>query len=220
MLRHNLRNDLNVIRGVTDALRGDAPPERAADCDQIRESTEEILHYIQQANQIRRVTDGDGGSATYDLGARVPALVESLDGVTGNADVSIRIPDGATVEVNHMFDAAIEELLTNAVKHNDGERPRISISVSEDSRYRGMTEIRIEDDGPGIPEDVPRILARSEHDQVDHLDGMGLWFVYWTVTESDGELDIGNSELGGSCVRMWLPQRLSISPEAPMLPAL
>lgn len=218
VLRHNLRNDLNVIRGVTDALQVDAPSARAADCEQIRESTEEILHYIQQANQIRRVTEGSDELATYDLGTRIPALVESLDGVIGNADVSVLIPDGATVEVNHMFDAAIEELLTNAVQHNDGETPRISITVSEDGGYRGMTEIRVEDDGPGIPADVPRILARSEHDQVDHLDGMGLWFVYWAVTESGGELGIEDSELGGSCVRMWLPQGLSISSDAPLLP--
>lgn len=111
--------------------------------------------------------------------------------------------------MNHMFDAAVEELVTNAVEHNDDERLRVAVTAAR--AEHGMAELRVADDGPGIPGHVPRILARREHDQVDHLEGLGLWFVYWTVAESGGELDMGESDLGGACVRIRVPRTTSVT---------
>jgi signal transduction histidine kinase len=213
VLRHNLRNDLNVITAVARSLRDGTASERAADCDRILRSADEILHYTHQANRIRRVTEGiDGapttdGETTYDLSERIPGLVEAVERRTGSAEVSVRVPEGVTVDVNYMFDAAVEEVVTNAVERNDDETPRVVISVIRDDH--GMTEIRVEDDSPGSRHTSPG-YSPVQHDQVDHLEGMGLWFVYWTVVESGGELDIEESDLDGSRVRLRVPRSTNV----------
>lgn len=209
VLRHNLRNDINTIMGFADTVRQTAPPETRDDCAKILQAASNILEYTHQASRIRRVTEKNGAITTYDLTEDIPALVDRHDLMDERIDLSMQIPDRAVVDVNHMFGSAIEELITNAITHAETEHPTISISVRNDSEVRGMTEVCVADDGPGVPEYVVELLGRPEEDQVNHLDGMGLWFVYWTVTESNGTLEIEDADLGGSRVRMWVPQKMS-----------
>jgi signal transduction histidine kinase len=209
IIRHNLRNDLNVIMAFATQLRKQLPPDAREDCAKILEAVAGILHYSEQAALIRRVTEQDEMLSSYDLSAAIPNLLDQHELIDEQVAVSVDVPERAVVEANHMFGAAIEELLTNAIKHAAEEPPTLSISVRTKSDVLGMTELCVADNGPGIPDHVAERLGGSEADQVNHLDGLGLWFVYWAVSESNGSLEIKDSEMGGSCVRIWVPEKVT-----------
>lgn len=205
VLRHNLRNDLNVIEGhaeyVVESQRDEE--DLSEPCKTILRKTEAIISYIQRAGQIRRLNERESVE-TYDLPEIIPSVVERSEAITDAVDVTTEIPEEATIWANHMFPAALDELLTNAVIHADSDTPQVSISVSKTDGPDGMTAVDIADDGPGIPESVRRVIESDEHDQLAHLSGLGLWFVHWTLTDAGGSLSF-DTDGDGTTVRMLVP---------------
>jgi len=71
----------------------------------------------------------------------------------------------------------------------------------------GMVAILIEDDGPGMPEEAREQVfqpgARLDEAVAGH--GLGLAIVRDVATLYDGQVTIGDSPLGGACVRLDLP---------------
>lgn len=120
--------------------------------------------------------------------------------------MSTSLPDRAVVEVNPIFSEALAELLTNAIEHTDNETPKITIAVDLESGPRHMTELRIMDNGPGIPASQLEPLEKGKERQLLHLDGMGLWFVKWTVRHSGGDLRFETDEQPGTTVYIQVPK--------------
>ena len=66
---------------------------------------------------------------------------------------------------------------------------------------RRWVELRVADDGPGIPERERAVVA-DDHDitQLNHASGMGLWLVRRVVEGYDGRVGFERSEMGESAV--------------------
>ena len=69
-------------------------------------------------------------------------------------------------------------------------------------------ELRIEDDGPGVPEDLWERVIEPFYTTKPPGEGtgLGLSVVNGIVSEHNGSLDIGRSELGGARFSVHLPQ--------------
>lgn len=64
--------------------------------------------------------------------------------------------------------------------------------------------LRIADDGSGLPEEEAMILTGDQEvDPLFHGVGMGLWFVYWIVTLSDGTVSVSVDD--GTTIEVTLP---------------
>jgi signal transduction histidine kinase len=201
VLQHNLRNNLNVVVGSARCIAdraGESPQAEAIEdrCASIVDAAEEMLELADTARLIQRVSDSEE-TARFDA-------VELLDGVvdgTDGARVTTSTPERAPVEAHVLFAEAVEELVENAVEHNDAAAPELSVRVTEE---RDRVRMDIRDNGPGIPPEVTEVVLSGQRDAVRHLDGLGLWFAYWCVDASGGEMDI---ETGGegSRVRLSVP---------------
>ncbi|WP_181685793.1 sensor histidine kinase [Halorhabdus salina] len=203
VMRHNLRNDLNVIDGRAEYVETRLADDDLVDsCQTISAKTKAILAYVERTGQIRRINE-DRTVRSFDLSRIIPIIVERHNRITDDAAVTLELPETAPVEASHMLSAAIEEVITNAITHSDPETPRLRISVSPRPES-GMTAITVEDNGPGMPAHVQRIIKTDEHDQLAHLEGLGLWFVRWTVTDADGQLEIDADE-DGTTVTILVP---------------
>ncbi|MFB6201689.1 MAG: sensor histidine kinase [Halorhabdus sp.] len=225
VLRHNLRNDLNVIEGqaayVEDVLddeshrrrgrAGDEGPECEVPdeenlgnhCDQIITKAETILEYVERAGQIRRLGEEDT-THTFDLSQIVPVVVDRHDAITDDVDLTVDVPESAPVRATHMLSAAIGELIENAVHHAERTDPSITVRVSQTDAPPGQTLVEVADDGPGLPAYVQTVIESGERDQLAHLNGLGLWFVRWTVTDAGGSLSFDVDE-SGTTVRLLVP---------------
>jgi signal transduction histidine kinase len=207
VLRHNLRNDLNVIQGYMSRIQtGLETAQFDSECAKILETTEQLTRYTEQANRIKGISEGDNPTRTYDLTELIPRLVADHPRVTSDIDTSVSVPDSATVVANHMFESALTEVLTNAIEHNDSETQRVEIEVLPENGTVHVIEIRVMDNGPGIPNAELKSLREGEEEPVVHLSGLGLWFVSWTIRQSRGRLNFEENEHGGTTVCIQVPR--------------
>ncbi|UWG46693.1 Signal transduction histidine kinase [Halanaeroarchaeum sp. HSR-CO] len=258
VLRHNLRNRLNVVVGnaelvkdtyakevgaLADAVaewqdrdRSATNPEPETDrtlqdiaarledlAERIRDHTstvaesasrlEAVNEKAGKAEQITQVTEGTNRHKPLD------EHLEQKCGMIARAypevDVSISVPDSTTVPAPQSLRTAISELIENAIEHNDSAQPHVAISLSVGA---DRTVIRVEDDGPGIPDHEKAVLREGEETPLAHGSGLGLWLVYWIVTMNGGRLEISDSEPRGTVVEIDLPKFTDASRKGDMAP--
>lgn len=208
IIRHNLRNDLNVIEGFADILLADLDDERRIEyAERIRETAAELSTLGENANELRRVVGQDVGSELEAI--RIdPLVAEACDSVVGqfpDAIINRSIPDATAASVDQRFATAVEYLVENAVEHNDGPEPRVSVTAADSDRS-GFVELRVADDGPGIDRTTRELIVGDrEITQLEHTLGIGLWVVKWVVESYGGAIEFGASDLGGTEVTLRVP---------------
>lgn len=207
ILRHNLRNDLSLIYGYTEKIHrsiSTAPfPEM---CTEILSTADRITAYVEDASRINRLTSNGDRRQKYDIAANLPTLLAEHRRKTDDVETHATLPEEATVEVNPLFEEALQEILANAIEHNDSETPLIEVTVQSEGRPSHLVEICITDNGPGIPDAELKPLEVGREEQLVHLSGLGLWFIKWTIEYSEGELDFVDNEYGGTTVRIRVPK--------------
>jgi PAS domain S-box-containing protein len=202
VLRHDLKNDANVIGGYAELLRDHVDAEGDGYLDIIDRKVETLTHLSDQAREIDVALHSERGRTTIDLAELVERLCASLDSSFPHATVRVSTPAVAVAHADELLESAVRNVLENAVVHSDRDRPTVEASVAAaDGGYR----IEVADDGPGIPPAERAVFSEARETELEHASGLGLWLVHWIVTESGGELDIETREPTGTLVAMWLP---------------
>jgi len=203
VLRHNLRNEMSVIRGRAQTIRAEVGDELATDIDQIVERCERLLKLGDQERQIVDILVENPDRVALPVSTLLDRPVTVVRNAHPEATITVDAPDTDVVAMPQM-ETAIEELLTNAVVHSDQSAPEVTVTVRVDD---GRVRIEVADDGPKIPEMERQILVQGRQiDPLFHGSGLGLWLVYWIVTRSAGTLTFHENEPRGNRIRIELPQ--------------
>jgi PAS domain S-box-containing protein len=184
ILRHNVRNKTNVIRGYADAIiAGEEPPDVAA--SRIRTAADELYTISEQIREFDDVVrDIEGATELVALDAIVGEGVAALRQEYTHADVQFRASGATTVAAHSTLRAALHDLLFQL---GDTEQPNAEITL-----VREGDEVRLEvvDFGGAIPcEDLELVSTRVET-PLEHLQGLELWLLRWAVEQSDGEFSV------------------------------
>jgi PAS domain S-box-containing protein len=204
VLSHNLKNKMNVIEGHVALLHeefddGDPP----ASLGTITEATRDLMGLAESVQEIERIIASAGDARRpVDLTHHVVGLVDMFEDRYPNATITTTFPDDAcTVEVAGLV-AAVEEVIENAIKHDDSATPSIDVRIEK--RADSWIDVEVEDSGPGIPERELRVLEGGET-PLNHAERLGLWLVYWVVTRAGGQLSVSEADGGGTVVRLSVP---------------
>lgn len=187
VLRHNLRNDLQVIRGYAEQLREADPADEETRryAEAIIERADDLDRTSQKARRIEGVIGSERDRSVHDLGEIVDDVIACLEAAHPDVSVDRAGPEEAWVRAHPELRSAVRNLLENAVVHANTDDPRVNVSVTESD---DEVTLEIEDDGPGIPPaELAALRARSET-ALEHGSGAGLWLTDWVTTKSDGEL--------------------------------
>ena len=201
-LRHNIRNDVNVIHGTAENVR----EGRIEDVDKgIRRIERYADHLLEQADRERRIVEiltRPVDPAPVDLADLARRRVDELRERYPGADITLTGADQIVVTAIPDLSAAVDELIENAIEYADSETPTVRITVVDDGA-RGL--VHVADDGPGIP-DIERETLDFDRDidQLHHGSGLGLLFVYWVTRLSGGDMTVDGSD-DGSTVTLAFP---------------
>lgn len=55
-----------------------------------------------------------------------------------------------------------------------------------------------EDTGSGIPSEEIEVINGERETGLSHASGVGLWLMRWIIEKSDGEIDLKNTDQGGT----------------------
>lgn len=235
VLRHNLRNDMNVISGYADLLA-----ERATSSEQeelvetISATAEGLVELSEKARQmvdIEKSTRPDGEKV--DVVSTLEPLVEEFRETCPAMTLRVDCPDEANAAIvsTRTLTIPLRNLLENAVEHNDADIPTVEVTLTETTHstvvdtetgeYVSQTDYRPEsgvervdadaatvsvaDNGPGIPEAERVAVLETGVSQLDDPgSGFGLYLVKEMVRSYGGEVDIADSDLGGTAIDITL----------------
>lgn len=202
ILRHDIRNGANVISGRAELLDQErSDDEHVAAIKERADALAELGEHARSLEQMLR--NESAGLEVVDLAAVVESVGDLVDRQHDSGEVEVSVPETARATVHPCVDLAVEQVVENALEHNDSDRPRVEIRADHVAHDGGeYVEIRVADDGPGIPDAEVDVLERGYETQLDHASGLGLWIVNWIVTESGGEVSFGENEPDGSVVTL------------------
>jgi len=198
ILRHNVRNDLDVVLAYADHV--DDEELRTG----IRESTTNLLELSNKVREAEAVmTESTDSPESVDLTDVLSTVADQFRSGSDSADISLACPDEMVI-LSHrtVLLRVLSELVENSLEHATTDSPRVELSlraVADDT-----VEISVADDGPGIPERERDLLAGGTETQLEHGQGIGLWFVNWAVTQLGGEIRFRENDPEGSIVTIRL----------------
>ncbi|WP_312784562.1 ATP-binding protein [Brevundimonas sp.] len=194
---HDLRTPLTRLR-LELAL---APPFKRAEA--MKGDLDEMEHMIDEYLAFAR---GEAGEAMQAVS--VPEMLRRAaeDARRAGAEVTVETPDELDAQLRPLaFRRALNNLAGNAAVH--GEHVRLSARPLPS----GGLEIAVEDDGPGIPEDMHEEAFRpfsrldASRNQNSKGVGLGLAIARDVARGHGGDITLSRSDLGGLKASIRLP---------------
>jgi signal transduction histidine kinase len=224
VLRHNIRNEMNLVAGYADLLEGEGRP-----LEVVRERSKRVLELSRKARDTERIIEqADDGPRPESVDAVVHRAVSRVRDSVGDARVDVTVHDPNSV-CDELFEPVLVELIENAVVHGArggddslppveaGERTAADSPASADGAGEGgrvavsarrdgdCVRFRVEDDGPGIPEHELAALDNDVETALVHGSGFGLWLVTWGVEALGGRVSFDRPADGGTTVTVRAP---------------
>lgn len=209
LLRHDIRNDLNLVTGWADVLEEHVEPEGEAALKRVLGAAEHTLELVEAAGDFAEFFgEGEEPLVPTDLRAVLSAEVEKLRAEYENRPTSLTVT-GPELPERHvevlatpLLSSVFSNLLNNAVFHNDKAAVRIDVAVETREE---TAVVRVADNGPGVPDDRKETLfgqgeKRSESPGL----GLGLYLVDTLVGFYGGSVWIEDADPEGSvfCVEL------------------
>jgi len=164
---------------------------------------DEMEHMIDEYLAFAR---GEAGEAPQTVSIADLLTTAGDDARRAGADVQVDAPEGLTASLRLMaFRRALSNLASNAAAH--GEHVRLTARALPS----GGVEIAIEDDGPGIPDDLHeeafRPFSRLDASRNQNRKGVGLGLAIArdVVRGHGGDITLDRSDMGGLKAVLRLP---------------
>lgn len=210
---HDLRTPLATIRAAAGSLRPDrtlSDADRQAGADAIEREVAYLDRLVTNLLDLSRIEAGAlrPSRELFDLDDLLTRAVGSARTRLASRHLEVDI-EASTVSADPVFvDEAVANVLDNAVKHTP-DRARIRVTA----RDAGADWVRltIEDDGPGVPDELlPRLFEKfyrvpQPRRASREGTGIGLAVARGLVEATGGRVVVRRSELGGLAVDMELP---------------
>ena len=205
VLRHNLRNQLNLVDGYAQEIL-EMPDEQSIRqyIRRMREAIGELIALSEKSQQMESVLEGIETPSPRRVCSIVEHQCESLQQRYPDITVRTHSPSAEWI-VHTQIGTVLNEILENAVEHNDRDNREVSITVTPNEPRQHWISITISDNGPGIPAFEREVLEHGRETPLLHGSGIGLWFVNWVIMLAGGRVSISDREPHGTCVTLTIP---------------
>ncbi|WP_436902313.1 histidine kinase N-terminal 7TM domain-containing protein [Halovenus halobia] len=179
VISHDLRNPINVAKGHVQLARETGNEESF---EKVEQSLDRMESIIDDVLTLAREGEEINETEAVDLNAAVREAWEYVE----TDDATLELVDECTVEADRdRLLQLLENLVRNAIEHG-GSDVVVRVGSSSDGFY-------IEDDGPGIPEEMHDEIFESGTTTNANGTGLGLSIVTaiseahgWSVSATDG----------------------------------
>ena len=199
LLRHHVLNGMTIIDGHADELREEGVD--AEHVEVIERQSQRIVALVENVETLVGSLSGEVDPRPVEVDAVAERAV--ADARETYSEVAFDLEtEAVTARADEFLRAVVDNLLSNAVEHNDREEPHVGVAVEGGESVM----LRVEDDGPGVPEEVRESFAEKDDTMTAVAgDGLGLYLVHTLVTNYDGSVRIEDREPQGTVVTVELP---------------
>lgn len=176
---HDLRNPLTVVQGFAQLLQDRVEDEESATfAASIVRSVDRSLTMVSDLLAFATTVGADAEVELVELRPVLAWVMSTLEADLIASDASVHIDTDLVV---HSWPSAMRQILLNlvenAIKYRHPERP-LELHISDSTDAVETAEIRIEDNGIGIPaadrEAIFKLGARVGGRATDHVSGSGV----------------------------------------------
>ncbi len=209
LLRHNLRNDLNVISGfashIEDLTDSETVETAAEKIDTAATSLSRVSESVKQIETT--ITRERAAWQRQSAAEAVEAVLDAFEPSEAADQITVAERTPMWIAVDEAFDHALAHAIENAIVHADCPEPTVDVVV-EESPNTGRVEIRVEDEGPPIPRmEIEALDEYTETTTTSHGSGVGLFVMKWCIESLGGELKIERRGDQGNTVYFYLPPK-------------
>lgn len=203
VLRHNLRNDMNVIRGSADTIQQTGSGDVTRLAGKIRKMSNKLLAATEKQREITQLLREPPTRSEIELTPLLAEIQSRLQSTHPEATIRIDCENPIQLQVGDKFVYALEELITNAIIHNDGDDPSVAVTVEQTAE---RVRITVADNGPQISEMERDVIQHPENrSPLYHGSGLGLWLVRLIISRSGGTVQFVDTDEDGNTIVVSLP---------------
>jgi signal transduction histidine kinase len=210
ILRHDIRNDMNIIALSGQLIEGKSDPADDEHLDRILNSASHVEDLIDAVGGFATDIEQSEASITpSNLSEIIATEIEKVEveyeGRPTSVDVSgvETLPSEVTVRATPLLSSVFSNLLHNAILHNDKSTVEIDVSIEERAE---TVVVSIADNGPGVPDEKKRTLFHRRNKGPESPgSGMGLYLVDKLVGSHDGSVWIEDNHPEGAVFCVELP---------------
>lgn len=212
-LAHNLRNPLGGIRNLAELAR-----MRAEQPEVVREMQTEIIHAVDRFNhwlgELLVVTGPVKlRLEAYEVGPWLEGAMEAVRPMATARGVRLELTHADSAGLLAWFDAhrlehAVVALLTNALQASPAGGV-VRVRVREEDASPGVRSgwrLEVEDDGPGVPEEIRHLVFQPFFTTKPDGNGIGLASANQIVTGHGGRIELVCGKGRGSLCVVRLPR--------------
>jgi PAS domain S-box-containing protein len=203
VLRHNIRNDINVVLGHVEQVSTMVDDEAAEESvEKVRERLNDIIDSADTARDLEHLLNTQERAVvnTLHLGETLHPVVERAAREFPGAEFVSDDLDSVGVVANGTVRRVFWEVFENAVEHNTSDTPRVEVSVEVDDDH---AVVSVADNGPGVFESRHEmIFGREEIDQVHHGNGFSLFFVDQVMKTYGGDVWVESNDPHGAVFKL------------------
>ncbi|MUV90670.1 sensor histidine kinase [Halapricum sp. CBA1109] len=216
VLRHNLRNDMNVVTAHAESILAneEASESVTENVEKIHATARRLIDTSEHARAFYEdlLSDGEREPEPTDVTAIIETRVETLRAEFPECTLQTDLPERAMALDTTVLPIVVEELIHNAIVHND--RPADERTVAVSARVdregslgdHGEVVVDVTDNGPGIPMVEEALLTDElEETPVEHGSGLGVWLVNWLVHRLGGTVEAHSGIERGTTVTVRVP---------------
>lgn len=204
-LRHNLRNDLNVVHGYLE-LAAERIDDEAVESTlaTAEETTTELMELGTKARRFEQAVANERQSSSESVALR--EVIEDLatEPPLAERSIDVDVPRSLSLDADErLLRIVLGNLLESCLEYAD-EAPTFEIRTNgRPSSEFSHVDIRML--GAAIPDHEIAVIEDGQETALNHGSGMGLWFVKWGVSTLGGDVtfETGESE---STIRLQLPR--------------
>jgi len=205
IVRHDIRNEMNVLHGRAQLLEPHLDPAAADDHRLVMESAGHVVEITETVRELMETITSDGSMTTRptSLAATLEAQVAKARSNFPAATITLGDVPAVRVRGNEMLSSVFTNLLNNAVVHNDGDEPGVWVDAAVDG---DVVRVTVADDGPGVPDGRrDEIFGRGRKGLASEGTGVGLYLVHTLTAEFGGDVWVETAEQGGAAFVVELP---------------
>jgi two-component system sensor histidine kinase CreC len=212
-LTHEIKSPLSAIRGAAELLQEPLPePERQRFLCNIQRETQRIQELVDRLLELTALESRHRLEAVepLDLRGLTREVVQATQPLAQARQVTLVLADGESAQVEgkaFLLQRAIANLIENAIDFSPlGGRVDVALAID-----RQHAEVRITDQGPGIPGYAKSRIFEKFFSLARPLSnkkgtGLGLAFVHEVASLHRGEVSVVNAEAGGAVATLSLPR--------------
>lgn len=202
LLSHDVGNKSHIIQSGLAILQHTNLSHEQANI--IKRVINAIKEQVDIVEKIRILSSIDSEELTdVPIQPIVSDISEQKEGLANEKNIRIETEMAQRIlkaKAGLLLKSLMINLVENAIEHSEGSLIRISCE-EHDERIR----LSVEDNGIGIPEEIKQRVAGGHFDdKLARKEGLGLYLAKWIAETYHGHIEMGDSNLGGAAVNVYL----------------